>query len=69
MAKRDIIVIGASAGGVHTLQDLVSRLSADLPASIFIVQHLSPFGDTLLPEILNRAGKLPAIQARNNETF
>jgi len=69
LAKGDIIVVGASAGGVETLQQLVSKLPPDLQASIFVVLHMSPFADTQLPEILNRAGKLPVVQARNNETF
>ena len=69
LAKRDIIVIGASAGGVQTLQDLMSRLPANLPASIFIVLHTTPYGETQLPEILNRVGHLPAVQARNLEKF
>ena len=40
MAKRDIIVIGASAGGVQALTNLVADLPADLPAAVFIVLHI-----------------------------
>ncbi len=32
MARKDIVLIGASAGGMEALQKLVSRLPADLPA-------------------------------------
>lgn len=35
--NKDIIVIGASAGGVSVLQDLVKSLPEGFPASIFIV--------------------------------
>jgi chemotaxis response regulator CheB len=37
---RDIIVIGASAGGLQALQHLIKDLPADLPAAVFIVLHI-----------------------------
>ena len=49
MPGHDIIVIGASAGGVQTLVELVGALPRDLPASVFIVIHVAPFG-TLVTE-------------------
>lgn len=60
MPTRDIIVIGASAGGVEALQRLCAALPADLPASIVIAQHLSPSARSMLPQLLSRAGPLPA---------
>ena len=39
---RDIVVVGTSAGGVEALDELVGRLSPDIPASIFVVQHFAP---------------------------
>lgn len=60
MAKKDIVVIGASAGGMEALQKLVSRLPADLPGSLFVVWHLSPGAKSVLPSILSKAGPLPA---------
>jgi two-component system chemotaxis response regulator CheB len=39
---RNIVVVGASAGGLQALEQLVSLLPADLPASVFVVQHLAP---------------------------
>src|SRR5262245_19279854 len=67
MARKDIVVIGASAGGMEALQTLVSRLPADLPASVFIVWHLSPGMKSILPEILNRSGRLPAAHPRDGD--
>ena len=55
---RDIIVIGASAGGVEALRSLISALPADLPAAIFVVLHLWPGGKSFLPEILRRVSPL-----------
>lgn len=39
---RNIVVVGTSAGGLEALDELVSQLPKDLPASIFIVQHMAP---------------------------
>jgi two-component system chemotaxis response regulator CheB len=58
MPSHDIIVIGASAGGVQALTELIRELPADLPAAIFVVLHLGA-GKSALPEILTRAGSLP----------
>lgn len=60
MTKRDIVVIGASAGGVYALKDLVTALPADFPASIFTVLHVSANEPSYLPHILTHFGKLPA---------
>ena len=65
--KRDIIVIGSSAGGVHALQQLVASLPHDFEASIFIVQHVSPNGTSFLPEILSKHGHLKAVHPKDNE--
>ncbi len=67
MPHRDLVVIGASAGGIPALQSLLQELPADFPAAILIVLHLSPHSAGLLPEILARAGPLPATNARHGE--
>src|SRR5436853_67557 len=41
MHGRDIIVLGASAGGMHALRRVCAGLPGDLPASLFIVWHTS----------------------------
>jgi two-component system chemotaxis response regulator CheB len=58
--KHDIIVIGASAGGVDALSRVVSELPRDLRASVLVVLHVSR-GKSLLPEILTRVGRLRAV--------
>ena len=52
--NRDIICVGASAGGVEALSELVAGLPPDLPAATFIVQHMSPDATSMLPDILGR---------------
>jgi two-component system chemotaxis response regulator CheB len=61
MPTRDIIVLGASAGGIDALQRLCASLPADLPAAVFVVQHVSPSARSMLPILLGRAGPLPAV--------
>jgi two-component system chemotaxis response regulator CheB len=61
----DIVVIGASAGGVSALTQLVSGLPSDLPAALFVVLHVSFWSN--LPEILSKAGPIPAIHPRDGQ--
>ncbi len=67
MATRDIIVIGASAGGVHALSTLVADLDPKLPAAVFIVLHISAKSPSLLPSILAREAMLKVAHAVNGE--
>jgi two-component system chemotaxis response regulator CheB len=67
MAKRDIVVIGASTGGVEALQQLVELLPGDYPGVIFVVMHTGP--GSVLPEILSRAGKLRAVSAEHSVRY
>ena len=63
----DIIVIGASAGGIEALQRLTRNLPAGLPAAVFIVVHTSPESPGLLPTILNGVSSLPVSYPRDSE--
>lgn len=69
MAKRDVVVIGASAGGVETLRELAAALPPSLPASIFVVVHFPPGTPSALPRILTRHGPLPAEHPRDGAPF
>src|SRR5581483_419719 len=56
--NRDIVVIGASAGGINAMMKLMGTLPENLPAAIFVVIHVSPDSPSMLPQILQRAGRL-----------
>ena len=66
MAKHDVIVIGASAGGVEAISRIVADLPRDLRASVLVVLHISR-GRSMLPEILSRASRLPAAHPADAE--
>jgi two-component system chemotaxis response regulator CheB len=59
----DVIVIGSSAGGVLALQETLSRINEDLPATILIVQHVSSKAPSLLPLVLGRDCDLEVVHA------
>jgi two-component system chemotaxis response regulator CheB len=65
MPPHDMIVIGASAGGVEALTTLVKSLPVSLPASVFVVVHLPVNSPSMLPRILQRAGPLPCTFAHH----
>ena len=63
-----VVVIGTSAGGMSASIKLLQQLSADFPAPILLVQHISgdASGDALLNE-LNRNSKLKCVHAVHDE--
>jgi two-component system, chemotaxis family, protein-glutamate methylesterase/glutaminase len=67
MAHHDVVVIGASSGGVEALSTLAANLPAGLAAAVFVVLHVNPDAPSYLPAILNRAGALPAAHAVDDE--
>jgi two-component system, chemotaxis family, protein-glutamate methylesterase/glutaminase len=58
--QRDLVVVGASAGGIDALQALVADLPAEFPAAMLVVLHVSASSTSVLPQILARSGALPA---------
>jgi two-component system, chemotaxis family, protein-glutamate methylesterase/glutaminase len=59
---RDVVVIGASAGGVQALMYLLSKLPADLPAFLGVVLHRSPHHESKLAWVLGRHAVLPVVE-------
>jgi two-component system, chemotaxis family, protein-glutamate methylesterase/glutaminase len=67
LVRRDIIVIGASAGGVEALQELVASLPAEFRGSVFIVLHILQGTESFLPEILQRRTSLKVHHPKDRE--
>ena len=49
-----LVGIGASAGGLDAIRQLISQIPPDFPHSLVIVQHISPDYKSMMPEILAR---------------
>ena len=67
MAKKDIVVLGASAGGIEALSEMVAHLPTEFPASLFVVVHVPEGARSALPKILSRRGKLPAVHPQDGD--
>ncbi len=59
MAQIDLVVIGASAGGLTALIELVSTVPPSLDATILVVSHTRSDSTSYLAEILARSSPLP----------
>jgi two-component system chemotaxis response regulator CheB len=64
---RDVIAIGASAGGVEALRALFGGLPPDYPGAVLVVLHLPRDAPSALPSILDRSGPLSAATAVDGE--
>jgi two-component system, chemotaxis family, protein-glutamate methylesterase/glutaminase len=69
MGRRNIIAVGASAGGVEALIDFVAHLPADLNAAVLVVLHIPVHTPSMLDKILDAAGPLRAKFATDRETI
>jgi two-component system chemotaxis response regulator CheB len=65
--KRDIVVIGSSAGGVEALTRIFREIPSDFAGSFFIAHHLWPEAVSVLPMILTNAGPLAAVHPADGE--
>lgn len=63
----EIIVIGASYGGLSALQILLPELSPEFPLPVVIVQHRRKEADDGLCEYLRRRSRLPLIEPNDKE--
>lgn len=64
---KTIVVIGCSTGGPRSLEEVIGKLPAQLPAPVIIVQHMPPKFTGLLAERLNRLSLLPVKEAADGE--
>ena len=66
---QDLVVVGASAGGIEALSRLVATLPADFPAPIVVAQHLEPSRVSHLQEILGRRSTLAVRTVGDQESL
>jgi len=57
-----IVAVGASAGGLEAITQLLEAVSADIGMAFVIIQHLSPNHDSALPELLAQATNMPVVE-------
>jgi two-component system, chemotaxis family, CheB/CheR fusion protein len=57
-----IVGIGASAGGLDAIRELLQALPADTGLAFVIVQHLAPDQKSMLPDILSRSTRMPVVE-------
>ncbi|MBV9889618.1 MAG: chemotaxis protein CheB [Rhizobacter sp.] len=65
--NRDIVVIGASSGGIRALWSLLGALPPSLPAAVVVVVHMSPHDTSYLAETLQRQTELRVKTAEDGE--
>ncbi len=68
MPAETIVVIGASAGGISALRDVLAGFTAPLAAPILVVLHIGAQRSEL-PTILSAAGPMPAKHGEDGETI
>jgi two-component system chemotaxis response regulator CheB len=67
MARIELFVVGASAGGFEAWRAIVSKLSPDFPSCICLVVHLASDSPGMIPEIVQHYGPLPVRHARDGD--
>lgn len=67
MSPERVVVIGASAGGLEAVTELLAELPADFAAAVLVVIHIGAAGPSFLAGILSRAGPLPVQEAVDGE--
>jgi two-component system, chemotaxis family, protein-glutamate methylesterase/glutaminase len=67
MVTRNIIVVGASAGGLEALRRVIGAFPPAFPASVMVVLHTAPQSPRLLAEIIGEYASIPVAYGTLNE--
>ena len=54
-----IVAVGASAGGLESLERLFAKLPTDTGMAFVVLQHLSPDFKSLMDELVGRRTSIP----------
>lgn len=65
--RRDVVVLGASAGGVAALREVITTLPRDLGAAIALVLHRSRTAETNLARVLGWRGAIDVVEPADGE--
>jgi two-component system chemotaxis response regulator CheB len=68
-ARRDVVVIGGSAGSIESLKELVGKLPEDLDVAAAAVIHLNPFHKSKLVNVIARVARIPVVAATEGQLF
>ena len=60
-----VVGIGASAGGIEAVNQLLEAMPPDSGMVLIVVQHLPPDHRSLLPEIFGRRTSMPVLEIEN----
>jgi two-component system, chemotaxis family, protein-glutamate methylesterase/glutaminase len=69
MIHRELVVVGASAGGIEALQQLLASLPMNFDAALLIVLHTSAHAGNLLPQVLQRASSIPVLHPADGDVI
>jgi two-component system CheB/CheR fusion protein len=61
-----VVAIGASAGGLDAISELLAALPPRPDMAYVLVQHLDPAHESLLPELLAKKTAMPVVQIRDD---
>lgn len=61
-----LIGVGASAGGLEAIKQLITQIPEGFGHSLVVIQHISPDHESLMPEILARETALTVIEVADN---
>jgi two-component system, chemotaxis family, protein-glutamate methylesterase/glutaminase len=67
--RRDVIVMGASAGGVEALRATFGQLPPSMPARMLAVIHRSPMFMTSTAHVFSRSGSLAVQEPSDGQPF
>ena len=60
-----IVAIGASAGGIEAVTELLRHLSSTTGLAFVYIQHINPGHDSQLADILGRTTTMPVLEAEH----
>ena len=65
--RYDVVALGASAGGLNALNQVLKVLSKSFPSSIVVVQHVAPDHKSWIADLLSRSTQLTVKPAEHGE--